>query len=110
MSAARRRMIRISSDGDVMSKLDDWADKQWAGMKHGLTTIGTDIVADVGNTYQAFLMSDAGWRVPRADHDFTMDDNATASIAQQAETAEVEAAVADVPHGPEHDTEPDFSI
>ncbi len=32
---------------------------------------GRGAVSDVGNTYQALLMSDAGWRVPAAHDDFT---------------------------------------
>ncbi len=49
-----------------MSKLEDWASKQLAGMRQGVYQIGVDIASDLGNTYQAFLMSDAGWRVPPA--------------------------------------------
>lgn len=67
-----------------MSKLDDWAAAQWAGMKHGASEVAVDAIGDVGNTYQAFLMGDAGWRVPRAHGDFTME------IAQEATAAELE--------------------
>jgi hypothetical protein len=71
-----------------MSKLDDYAAVQWAGMKQGAGEVGRDIVADVGSTYQAFLMGDAGWRVPRAHGDVTQ------TVAQEAEMAEVEDAIA----------------
>ena len=72
-----------------MSKVDDWGAQQWAGMKQGASDIGQDFVSDVGNTYQAILMSDAGWRVPRAHDDFTME------IAEQAAAAELEQDTAE---------------
>jgi hypothetical protein len=72
-----------------MSKLDDWAAKQWAGMKLGATEVGRDIVADVGTTYQAFLMGDAGWRVPRAHGDFSLE------IAEEATAAEIDREIAE---------------
>ncbi len=75
--------------GDAMSKLDDWAAEQWAGMKHGAGEVAIDAIGDVGNTYQAFLMGDAGWRVPRAHDDLTFE------IAQQAEAAEIEQEIAE---------------
>jgi hypothetical protein len=70
-----------------MSKLDDWAAKQWAGMKQGASEVGRDMVNDVGTTYQAFLMSDAGWRVPRAHGEFTLE------VADQAAAADLDKAL-----------------
>jgi hypothetical protein len=67
-----------------MSTFDDWAATQWAGITRGAGQIGRDAVADVGNTYQAILMSDAGWRVPRAHDEITQE------IAEQAAAAELE--------------------
>ncbi len=51
-----------------MSAFDDWTKAQMAAMSKGVRDVARDAVADVGNTYQAFLMGDAGWRVPRAGH------------------------------------------
>jgi hypothetical protein len=84
-----------------MSKLDEWADKQLAGMKQGATEIGQNIVSDVGATYQAFLMSDAVWRVPRAHGEVTMD------IAEQAAAAELEKAIETPAPQLDADIEPD---
>jgi hypothetical protein len=86
-----------------MSKFDEWAAAQWAGMKQGAMGIGSDFVSEVGNTYQAILMSDAGWRVPRAH------DGITQEIAEQAAAAELEQEFAEpAPDlGPSHDIETD---
>jgi hypothetical protein len=84
-----------------MSKLDDWAVSQLAGIKQASVQIGRDIVSDVGSTYQAVLMNDAAWRVPRAHGDFTVE------IAQTAEAAEIEEAVAAHSPTPEIDLEPE---
>jgi hypothetical protein len=72
-----------------VSKIDDWAAQQWAGIKQGAAEIGRDIVSDVGTTYQAFLMGDAGWRVPRAHGDFSLE------IAEQAAATEIEQEIAE---------------
>jgi hypothetical protein len=84
-----------------MSKLEDWASKQLAGMREGAAQIGSDIVSDVGATYQAFLMHDAGYRVPRAHGDFST------QIAQEAETAEIDEAVASQTPEPDATIEPE---
>lgn len=84
-----------------MSKMDDWAASQLAGIKQATSQIGRDIVSDVGSTYQSFLMSDAGWRVPRA-HDYS-----SLEIAQTAEAAEIEDGVASHTPTPETDLEPE---
>jgi len=72
-----------------MSKLDDWAARQWAGMKQGASAVGRDIAGDIGSTYQAFLMGDASWRVPRAHDDISME------IATEAAAAEIEQEFAE---------------
>ncbi len=84
-----------------MSKLDDWAASQIAGMKQATAQVGRDIASDVGSTYQAVLMNDAAWRVPRAHGGFTVE------IAQTAEAAEIEEAVAAHSPTPEIDLEPE---
>jgi hypothetical protein len=70
-----------------MSAFNDWAKVQWAGAVEGAKGIGTNIVSDVGSTYQAFLMGGAGWRVPPGH------DGATHEIAEQVAMAETEQAI-----------------
>jgi hypothetical protein len=69
-----------------MSAFSDWAKGQAAAMAQGAKEVGKDAIADVGNTYQAFLMSDAGWRVPHAHDDFT----APEAIAEAAGREQIE--------------------
>ena len=72
-------------EGDQMSAFSDWAKRQAAAMAQGVGEVGRDAIADVGNTYQAILMSDAGWRVPTA-HDL----EAPEAIAEAAGREQVE--------------------
>jgi hypothetical protein len=74
-----------------MSKLDDWAAQQWAGMQQGAKDVAVDAIGDVGTTYQAILMGDAGWRVPRAHDDMGV--GLTQDIAEQAAAAELEQQI-----------------
>jgi hypothetical protein len=69
-----------------MSAFSEWAKGQAAAMAQGAKEVGQDAVSDVGNTYQAFLMSDAGWRVPAAHDDFT----APEAIAEAAGREQIE--------------------
>jgi len=68
-----------------MSAFSDWAKGQAAAMAQGAAEVGGQALSDVGSTYQAFLMSDAGWRVPAAH-------NLDAPSAIEAPEAIAEAA------------------
>jgi hypothetical protein len=70
-----------------MSAFTDYAKVQFAGLAQGAKGIGTDIASDVGSTYQAILMGNAGWRVPPAH------DGMTHEIAEQTAMAETEQAI-----------------
>jgi hypothetical protein len=65
-----------------MDWLDKYAQQMAAGMWKGVSEVTRDFAADVGNAYQAFLMADAGWRVPGA-HDMQIAQAAQAEMEQR---------------------------
>jgi hypothetical protein len=54
-----------------MSAINDYAAKMARGLKQGLSEIGSNALADIGNRYQEILMADAtikpGDILPRGD-------------------------------------------
>jgi hypothetical protein len=71
-----------------MGAFEEWARLQAAAIGQALRETGRDIVADVGDTYQSFLMADANWRVPRAHDDFMTTAEVEEAIAAREQGAE----------------------